>query len=79
MRGFYKGLAFPFAAQVMFKVVIFTTNGIARRALEKRGLADSPFGIYACGALSGKHSNQKRSRFGTKCSESSRDAVTNKS
>ena len=49
----YKGMAFPFAAQVAFKVVIFTTNGVSRRVLDKRGLAESPAGVFACGALSG--------------------------
>ncbi|CBJ31330.1 conserved unknown protein [Ectocarpus siliculosus] len=53
IRAFYKGMAFPLAAQVVFKAVIFTTNGIARRALDRRGLADSPAGVYACGALGG--------------------------
>ncbi|CAM9512218.1 unnamed protein product, partial [Hapterophycus canaliculatus] len=53
LRAFYKGMAFPFAAQMVFKAVIFTTNGVARRALDRRGLADSPAGIYACGALGG--------------------------
>ncbi|CAM9670951.1 unnamed protein product [Ectocarpus fasciculatus] len=53
VRAFYKGMAFPLAAQVVFKAVIFTTNGIARRALDRRGLADSPAGVYACGALGG--------------------------
>lgn len=50
----YKGMAFPFAAQVAFKVVIFTTNGIAKRVLDKRGLAESPAGTFACGALGGE-------------------------
>ncbi|CAM9210470.1 unnamed protein product, partial [Laminaria digitata] len=53
VRALYKGMAFPFTAQVAFKVVIFTTNGIARRVLDKRGLAESPAGIFACGALGG--------------------------
>lgn len=54
VRALYKGMAFPFAAQAAFKVVIFTTNGIARRVLDKRGLAESPAGIFACGALAGE-------------------------
>ncbi|CAM9223202.1 unnamed protein product [Ectocarpus sp. 12 AP-2014] len=53
IRAFYKGMAFPLAAQVVFKAVIFTTNGIASRALDRRGLADSSAGVYACGALGG--------------------------
>lgn len=54
LRAFYRGMSFPLGAQLVFKAVIFTTNGVARRALEKRGLADSRVGVYACGALGGK-------------------------
>lgn len=53
LRAFYKGMSFPLGAQLIFKAVIFSTNGAARRALEKRGLADSRAGVYACGALGG--------------------------
>eukprot|EP00752_Nemacystus_decipiens_P004253 g3884.t1 len=53
LRAFYKGMSFPLGAQLIFKAVIFSTNGVARRALQKRGLDDSATGVYACGALGG--------------------------
>lgn len=50
----YKGLAMPLSAQLLFKSVIFSTNGYANRALAKRGLEGTAFGTFACGALSGE-------------------------
>ncbi|CAN0082622.1 unnamed protein product, partial [Phaeothamnion confervicola] len=51
--AFYKGMAFPLAAQAVYKAVIFSINGTARGALRRRGHGDSTAGVFACGALSG--------------------------
>lgn len=54
VRALYKGLSFPFTAQLVFKSVIFSTNGFAKREMAKRGIADSKAATFLCGALSGE-------------------------
>lgn len=44
----------PLSGQLVFKSVIFSTNGYANRYLAKRGMDGTAAGTLACGALSGK-------------------------
>ncbi|CAM9492249.1 unnamed protein product [Discosporangium mesarthrocarpum] len=53
VAAFYKGMAFPLGAQAVYKAVIFTVNGNAKRALATRGLDNTTLGVFSCGALSG--------------------------
>ncbi|CAM9231194.1 unnamed protein product [Choristocarpus tenellus] len=53
MMGLYKGMAFPLGAQAVYKAVIFTVNGYAKRAFATKGFSDTSLGIFSCGALSG--------------------------